>query len=81
MLYCYWHKQVHEFTLQLVSEGHFLEPKNALELFLLYKTRLDVSFSPADLQKNLAVLMNRKRQEPPVLVCKTEDVRFGYQAI
>lgn len=71
---------VHEFTLQLIQEGHFLESRNALELFLLYKDRLEVPFTPADLQKSLAVVMNKKRQDPPLLECKNEHARYGYIA-
>jgi len=37
-----------------------------------------LSFTPADLQKSRAVLMNKKRQEAPLLDCKNEDARYGY---
>lgn len=73
------HEQVHDLTLKLIEEGHFLKGRNALELFLLYKGRLEVPFSPADLQKSLAVLMNKKRNEEPILVCENEGARYWYR--
>lgn len=75
------HEQVHDLTLKLIEEGYFLVARNALELFLLYKDRLEVAFSPADLQKSLAVLMNKKGNEKPVLFCENMDARYRYRQI
>ncbi|MEJ2880169.1 hypothetical protein [Pedobacter sp. GR22-6] len=69
---------LHAIVLALCQEGYFDGDRNALELFLKLKNKKELSFTPADLQKSLAVLMNKKRQEAPLLTCKTENARYIY---
>lgn len=71
-------EMLHSTVLELVYAGYFGKLRNALELFLKLKDNKNLSFIPADLQKSLSVLMNKKRQEPPLLECKNEHARYGY---
>lgn len=71
-------EMLHSAVLELVYAGYFGKLRNALELFLKLKDNKNLSFIPADLQKSLAVLMNKKRQEPTLLECKNEHARYGY---
>lgn len=70
--------QVHELTLKLIKEGCFLEPKNALELFLKYKAELRMGFTPAELQKSLAVCCRKQGEELPLLKRENENARYVY---
>lgn len=76
-------KQVNEFlqsaVLELVNNGYFEKVRNALEIFLLLKENKILSFTPSELQKILAVLMNKKRLEEPLLECKNDNARYGYK--
>ena len=73
------HPGVQSLTLRLVEEGHFDEPKNALELYLHYKRELEVDFRPADLQKSLAMCLRKDKSTEPLLVKKRVDARDFYQ--
>lgn len=70
--------RVHELMLKLIKEGYFLEPKNALELFLKYKAELGTTFTPADLQKSLAVCCRKQGERLPSLWRKNENARYIY---
>jgi len=71
-------RQIHELMLKLIKEGYFLEPKNALELFLHYKSELGTVFTPADLQKSLAVCCRKQGEELPLLKRENENARYVY---
>jgi len=75
-------ESLHSAVSELVHDGYFGKQRNALELYLTLKDKIkDLSFTPADLQKSLAVLMNKKRQQPPLLECKSDNARYGYYAL
>jgi hypothetical protein len=70
--------RVHELMLKLINEGYFLEPKNALELFLQHKVELKMAFTPADLQKSIAVCCRKQGKELPLLNRGIENTRYVY---
>jgi hypothetical protein len=51
------HPEVHRLTLRLLEDKFFDEPRNAIELYLLYKRKLQIPFRAADLQKSLSVCL------------------------
>lgn len=69
------HSQVHHLTLELIQDGYFNEPKNALEIYLYFKKMLTVSFRPSDIQKSLAVCL---RNEKGQAVLKQDIVNARY---
>lgn len=74
------HTQVHDFTFGLIGEGHFSSPKNALELYLLYKEHVTQSFRPADLQKSLSDCMRNQGEKVAVLKRTIINARYHYIA-
>ncbi len=75
------HQAVHALTLQLISEGHFFTPKNALELYYLYKTRINTPFNPADVQKSLADCLRSDEDKSPSLERVIVNARYYYKEI
>jgi hypothetical protein len=73
------HPELHALTLQLLAEGHFDEPKNALELYLYYKEKLTAYFRPTDLQKSLATCLRKDKNAPASLIQYNLSARYVYQ--
>ena len=73
------HPEVHALTMSLIKNGHFDEPKNALELYLFYKHNLNVDFRPVDLQKSIAMCLRNGKVGEPLLVEQRVEARYIYK--
>lgn len=72
------HPEVHRLTLELIDADHFATAKNALELFLFYKEKLTIAFTPADLQKSLSLCL-REDGKTPSLKREINEARYFYK--
>ena len=70
--------ELHQRVLDLLESGYFNERRNALDLLLVLRGN-GLLFSPAELQKSLAVLMNRKGGRHALLACQSENSRYFYE--
>lgn len=72
------HPEVQRLTLELIDADHFATAKNALELFLFYKEKLTIAFTPADLQKSLSLCL-REDGKTPSLKREINEARYFYK--
>lgn len=69
--------ELHGAVLKLLNNGYFDQRRSALELFIKLRSEALI-FKAAELQKSLAVLMNKKRNQQVLLKCETKNSRLVY---